>query len=373
VSYILLVEDYKPLRIALKRLLETEGYTVVAAEHGADALQKMQENGTPALIISDIMMPQMDGYEFYRAVRAVEAWVAVPFLFLTAKGTEEDVLLGKRLGAEDYIIKPINEETFLAAVEGRLNRAKALEKARQKAVETFLQQLVNTLLEHLDNPVRGLDQQALATFQAFSDSAPEQLAAYFSTLHDYSENLAATTERLLWLLRLQNGDLARDIALTSGYAADWYELVDLAWKTCHPQVRARVTELQRDLPADLPPAWCSDLWTGRALTLLLEQGALLLPARHTVLSVQADAQPHQVALTVFVPGAYLTEDGWSILMGRPNLDRLSTEHYQLYLAREIMHLQGGELDVFTAPDGLRMRLLLPREKPAASGTDEAVD
>jgi len=99
----------------------------------------------------------------------------------------------------------------------------------------------------------------------------------------------------------------------------------------------------------------------------------LLPARHTVLSVQADAQPHQVALTVFVPGAYLTEDGWSILMGRPNLDRLSTEHYQLYLAREIMHLQGGELDVFTAPDGLRMRLLLPREKPAASGTDEAVD
>ncbi len=372
-SYILLVEDYKPLRIALKRLLEMEGYTVIAAEHGAEALQKMQENGPPVLIISDIMMPKMDGYEFYEAVRAVEAWVSVPFLFLTAKGTEEDVLRGKRLGAEDYIIKPINEETFLAAVAGRLNRAEALKKARQKTVDTFLQQLVNTLLEHLDNPVRDLDQQALATFQTFSRSDPEQLKAYFNALHAYSENLAATTERLLWLLRLQNGDLVRDIALTSGYAADWDELVDLAWKSCHPQVHERVTALQRSIPADLPPAWCSDLWTGRALTLLLEQGALLLPARHTVLSVQAEARPRFVALTVFVPGAYLTEDGWSILMHRPDMDRLSTEHYQLYLAREIMHLQGGELDVVTAPDGVRMSLLLSREKPPASGTDEAPD
>ncbi len=366
-AYILLVEDYKPLRIAVKRLLESEGYTVIAAEHGGDALKRMQEHGTPALIISDIMMPVMDGYEFYQAVRAVDAWVAVPFLFLTAKGTEEDVLRGKTMGAEDYIIKPINEETLLAAVAGRLNRAEALEQARRKTIDAFLQQLVKALLERLENPVSELDRQALNTFQSLSGSDSEQLLAYFNALHNYSENLAATTERLLWLLRLENGDLARDIALTTGYCADWEPLVDEAWKACHPQVHKRVAELQRRLSPDLPAAWCSALWTGRALTLLLEQGTDLLPPKYNSLTVLSEFNATHVNLIVFVPGAYLTENGWLVLMDRPDMDRLSTQQYHLYLAREIMHLQGAELDVITAPDGVRMRLVLPRQKPAESG------
>lgn len=66
-------------------------------------------NSTPEVIISDIMMPNMDGYDFFNAISTHSQWNQIPFLFLTAKSTPEDIRLGKMLGVDDYITKPFNE------------------------------------------------------------------------------------------------------------------------------------------------------------------------------------------------------------------------------------------------------------------------
>jgi CheY-like chemotaxis protein len=79
---ILIVEDNDILRDGYQFLLETEGYRVIPARHGQEALQQMQ-NATPDLILSDISMPEMDGYSFYDAVRARPDLAAIPFIFLT--------------------------------------------------------------------------------------------------------------------------------------------------------------------------------------------------------------------------------------------------------------------------------------------------
>ena len=82
---ILVVEDQDFLREALQALLLNEGYQVVAASHGLEALQTLADCSVD-LILSDIMMPEMDGYAFYDAVRSRPEWVSIPFIFLTRAG-----------------------------------------------------------------------------------------------------------------------------------------------------------------------------------------------------------------------------------------------------------------------------------------------
>lgn len=363
VAYILVVEDYKPLRVALQRLLERAGYKVIAAEHGVDALQKMQEHGAPALIISDIMMPVMDGYEFYEAVRTTQAWTSIPFLFLTAKGGEEDVLLGKKLGAEDYIVKPISEETLLAAVAGRLHRAEALKQAQQRTMEAFLQELVQSLLTRLRHPVGHLDQDVMKTFDLLVSEDTEAVTAYLSRLRTMADELVLLSERLLWLARYQSGEMVHELELTRTPYREWAALAQGAWEACAPKVRERIAQVRFDFPAELPEVICSPLWTERALILLLEQGAELLPGHvaEVVLSGTPGTDTYALRLTLFLPGVYLTSNGWEVLMHRPtSMERATVPHFHLYLAREIMRLQGGELDFVTAPDGVRLSLLFPR-------------
>jgi putative two-component system response regulator len=142
---ILIVEDNRVLKEGLRDILTFEGFDVVTAAHGREALDQM-EAATPDLILSDIAMPVMDGYEFFRSVRSRPDWVTIPFVFLTARGEKADVLAGKDLGVEDYLIKPLTREELLTAVRARLARARQLRVAQlQRAYEASLTMLANAI------------------------------------------------------------------------------------------------------------------------------------------------------------------------------------------------------------------------------------
>jgi DNA-binding response OmpR family regulator len=116
---ILVVEDHELLRVAIQTILEAEGWSVLSAGDGLEGLEEMSQV-CPDLILADIMMPRMDGLAFYGAVRARMEWIAIPFIFLTAKTSREDALKGIELGAEDYITKPFEAEELVVAVRARL-------------------------------------------------------------------------------------------------------------------------------------------------------------------------------------------------------------------------------------------------------------
>jgi DNA-binding NarL/FixJ family response regulator len=120
---ILLIEDHAPLRENLREMLSLAGYQVLTADHGREALRVAAQQ-LPALILCDIMMPGMDGHEVLSRLRADEALKAVPFIFLTAKGTPPDIRAGMNLGADDYLPKPVSRADLLKAVRSRLERAK---------------------------------------------------------------------------------------------------------------------------------------------------------------------------------------------------------------------------------------------------------
>ncbi|UCD99613.1 MAG: response regulator [Chloroflexota bacterium] len=151
---ILLVEDSEVLRQGLKSLLEQEDYLVLTGGNGKEALEKMHAK-TPDLILADILMPEMDGYELFEAVRSKPEWISIPFIFLTARRERKHILAGKRLGAEDYLLKPISPDDLLTAIRSRLGRSQQLLLAQlQESYEASLIMLANAI-EVRDPYTRG--------------------------------------------------------------------------------------------------------------------------------------------------------------------------------------------------------------------------
>ncbi|WJQ78917.1 response regulator transcription factor [Brevibacillus brevis] len=107
---ILIVEDQQVLREIMKEYLMDEGYEVLEAEDGSQALRLFQEHEVH-LIILDVMLPELDGWSVCRRIRKVSN---VPILMLTARSDEDDTLLGFELGADDYVVKPCSPPILLA-------------------------------------------------------------------------------------------------------------------------------------------------------------------------------------------------------------------------------------------------------------------
>jgi CheY-like chemotaxis protein len=120
---ILLVEDNPNILQYLKNILEFNECKVITAENGKEGLKVLSEqNESPDLIISDILMPEMNGYDFFNEICNNPALCHIPFIFLSALDSDEEIRMGKMLGADDYITKPINEDDFLATVFGKIKR-----------------------------------------------------------------------------------------------------------------------------------------------------------------------------------------------------------------------------------------------------------
>ncbi len=119
---ILIAEDDLNIRLGLAATLESEGYEVVAASDGAQAL-KLYPQSKYDLVVLDVMMPRASGYDVCRGLRAGGA--TLPILFLTAKGEEVDKVVGLKLGADDYVVKPFGVHELLARVEALLRRGRA--------------------------------------------------------------------------------------------------------------------------------------------------------------------------------------------------------------------------------------------------------
>lgn len=117
---ILLVDDEIDITEFLRYNLERENFEVITAHDGAEALSKLLEN--PDLIILDIMMPVMNGFEVCRRIRDIDRFRNTPVIFLTAKSSETDEIKGLELGANDFIKKPVSPKRLIARVKSNLRK-----------------------------------------------------------------------------------------------------------------------------------------------------------------------------------------------------------------------------------------------------------
>ena len=123
-SRVLVVEDEPDIRDLLAFHLERDGYQVTRATTGPEALRQLRA-APPDLVILDLMLPEMDGLEVCRRLRADPATAGLPVIMLTAKGDEVDRVVGLEMGADDYVVKPFSPKEMLARVRAVLRRTQA--------------------------------------------------------------------------------------------------------------------------------------------------------------------------------------------------------------------------------------------------------
>lgn len=282
---ILLVEDNDVLREGLRSLLEQEKYVLQVAGNGLEALDAMQLS-TPDLILSDILMPCMDGHALFEAVRSKSEWISIPFIFLTARREREFILAGKKLGAEDYLLKPVSPEDLLTAIRSRLGRSQQLLLAQlRESYEASLIMLANAI-ELRDTYTRGHVErvmnysQAIAEQLSWSPISLDQLR-YGSILHDIGKIHVA--EEIL----SKNGPLSEE---------EWFEMRK------HPEMGAQlIQDIHYLAPAVPVILFHHERWNGSGYPFGLKEKSIPEAARIVAIADSFDAmttrRPYRKALS----------------------------------------------------------------------------
>ncbi len=128
---ILIVEDEQDLLLALEYNLEREGYSVLSASTGTEALRKAEGDPRPELVLLDLMLPDMTGTEVCRSLKSNAATKDIPVIVVTAKGEEIDRVVGFEVGADDYVVKPFSMRELVLRVRAVLKRAQPVEEASE--------------------------------------------------------------------------------------------------------------------------------------------------------------------------------------------------------------------------------------------------
>ncbi len=153
---VLVVEDEIDIRETISEILIDEGFDVSQAENGKDGYQKFKAVD-PDIIVSDIMMPEIDGYGLLDLVRKTRTKNnLVPFIFLTALGQKENIIKGAELSANDYLVKPIDFEILIAKIKEKTSSAIKVRKNHEYGINNIKSQISSALPNELNHNIDSL-------------------------------------------------------------------------------------------------------------------------------------------------------------------------------------------------------------------------
>lgn len=155
---LLLVDDEPGVRESLQAYLEDSGEFVVAVAGNANQAWELLQQSTPDLVISDIMMPQVDGYQFLQQLRENPRFASIPVVFLTARGMTSDRIQGYEAGCDAYLSKPFDPDELEAIVKNLLNRRDSLtetqgESSDLEKIALELEQIKEMLAQQPHSPL----------------------------------------------------------------------------------------------------------------------------------------------------------------------------------------------------------------------------
>ena len=333
---ILAVEDHDLLLLAIRDILEVEGYTVVTATDGVDALAKLKDF-TPDLIIADISMPRMDGYRFFEEVHANPEWVPIPFVFLTARAEREDRLRGKALGAEDYIIKPFDPQELVVVVKSRIGRAKAIREATETEFEDLKQQIITLLSHELRTPLTSVYGYTELALEEATNLPPGDFQQFLVGIKKGADRLTRLVEDLLMVVRLDTGELQREFELIGSVQED---LADIIRRTAMVEISRSVehgVQLETDIPPTLPLVLIHEYFLSDALARLIDNAIKFSRGAEKRVRVAACATDGQIDISV---------QDWGIGISRDQVDQLFERFGQLNRAK--LEQQGAGLGLVIA-------------------------
>jgi signal transduction histidine kinase len=343
---VLIVEDHPPLREALRSILEADGYRVWIASDGSEALRSLEER-LPDLIVSDILMPEMDGYAFCQAVRAREEWASIPFVFLTVKAKRDDILKGKALGVDDYLTKPLHPRELLVTIRAQLGRAEAMQAAAATEFEALKEDLVTVLGHELRTPLTYIRCYAdLALENTTSDD--EEAEAYWSGVRHGADRLTRLAEDVALLTQLGTEEALNNLRAKMDVREDLGEILRLV--VCEYEVLAmdEGIALEAEIEADLPPVHLQTSLFVDAVGRLLDNAIKFSRGKEGSVSLRAQRVDDGAEIAVTDEGVGIPAEEMAHLFDRfHQIDREDLEQQGLgiglALAQRVIEMHQGEI------------------------------
>ncbi len=188
---ILVVDDTIEIVTITKKLLTNIGYDVITAGDGEEGLEKALQE-LPDLVVSDVMMPKMDGLEVCRRLKEKEETRLIPVVLLTSKDYVEDKVNGLESGADDYITKPFEAKEFVARIKGMVERRKYRDKVEEEGTLDALEKMLDGVAHEVRNPIVAIGGFA----RRIRDSLPPG-----DRIRTYAQHITHEAERLETMLR----------------------------------------------------------------------------------------------------------------------------------------------------------------------------
>jgi signal transduction histidine kinase len=305
---VLVVEDDVRLLMSVRDILDLEGYDVRTAKNGVEALEVLQSDlsFSPDVIVSDIMMPKMDGYEFLKHVRKEDRWVQVPFIFLTAKSEPDDIHKGQILGADIYLTKPFDAKSLLVSVEASLRRQEDIRRVKEDELMGQKRKILTILNHEFRTPLTLVVAYAemLKEFEP-GKSSHEELMSFLNGLNSGADRLRRLVENFIVLVELDSDEAEKTIAWRKRPVENLqYMLDDAVRQIAFPTQRPR--EFQVELVEDLPTPNLDVQYMTIAIRELLDNAAKFSEDGDTIL-LKVFAEGEEVVFKVIDNGRGIPE------------------------------------------------------------------
>ncbi|RMG91755.1 MAG: response regulator, partial [Chloroflexi bacterium] len=258
---ILLVEDDQSMLNGMADLLDAIdiGYdvTVFTATNGVEGLEIMAEH-TPDLIVSDITMPKMDGFEFLAKVRKHPTWTHIPFIFLTARGDKQEIFKGRLSGADLYITKPFQSKELVDLIKTQLNRASQLKETRIQQLKALKKDILQILNHEFRTPltyVTAYYEMLADSFNRLSDT--ENFQEYLRGIQTGCVRLTHLVEDFIQIVELRTGQKQRVIQNRMTQVTNLSELLEEVIQKFEKQATQTRVQIHYS-PKDTAPALYAD-------------------------------------------------------------------------------------------------------------------
>lgn len=204
---ILVIDDDMHLLVGIKALLEREGYDVLTSDDSKAGMQIARQQ-TPDLIICDIMMPFMDGFKLHETVKSDDATKNIPFLFLSARASQEDKVRGLKTGADDYITKPFDHRELLARVSAVFNRYNKGQEDMRHKMDAEIERIKHEISHNVSHELRTPLTQILLSLdmvlrEKYSD--PQDIMEFVEIAMSQSQRLNNIIDDLIFLNNHKHG------------------------------------------------------------------------------------------------------------------------------------------------------------------------
>lgn len=195
---IFIIEDEESLRTSISDFLVQLGYRVSTASNGKDALREIGNYG-PDLVLSDIMMPEMNGYTVLEELQKNPVTSLIPFIFLTAKIDQADIRKGMNLGADDYLTKPFRLGDLLTAVKKRLEKKKIIDEK----ISSITDNITKFVPHELRTPLVSISGFSDLILDDFESLMPEEIYAMVERIKNGSKRLHGTIEKFITFTEIE--------------------------------------------------------------------------------------------------------------------------------------------------------------------------